>query len=56
MKMSDHTIITVFEEDETGIKKNIRVGEDADTMLNRLELTPTKFVQEVARKLKDNKE
>lgn len=48
-------IIVVFEDTDDGVKKDIRLGEDADTHLNSLELEPSKFVKEVTRKLKKEK-
>jgi len=51
-------VITVLEETENGVKKSIRVGDDADALLNKLKLAPTLnvFVKEVTRKLKKKKE
>jgi len=46
-------IITVITED--GKTSHIE-SDDAEGHLDKLELTPTKFVQEVVRKLKINKE
>lgn len=45
-------IITVINDDG---KETVVRSDDADSHLNKLELTPTKFVKEVTRKLKKNK-
>lgn len=48
-------IITIHTETKDGIKVEVREGPDANEFLDTLQLTPTKFVKEVTRKLKKNK-
>ncbi len=48
------TIITIIEDTTEGVTKESRIGTSAEQDLDNLKLTPTKFVKEVKRKLKDN--
>jgi len=51
--MTERTI-TVITDDGVETHTEASEASDANEQLDKLELTPTKFVQEVVRKLKDN--
>jgi len=52
MSMSEKIIVVIESDKDGNTKKDIRLGPTADEECTKLELTPTKFVQEVNRKLK----